>query len=53
MSQDRLSGLAILAIEKQLAENVNYETIMELMHKIMYSKREEKLILSKCDVYIK
>jgi len=29
MSQDRLSGLATLAIEKELAENVNYETIIE------------------------
>jgi len=29
MSQDRLSGLATLAIEKELAESVNYDTIIE------------------------
>jgi len=29
MSQDRLSGLAILAIEKELSENMNNETIVE------------------------
>jgi len=29
LSQDRLSGLATLAIEKELAENVNYENIIE------------------------
>jgi len=29
MSQDRLSGLATLAIEKELAENINNETVIE------------------------
>lgn len=29
MSQQRLTGLAILAIEKDLSEKINYETIIQ------------------------